>query len=52
MLSEKRRNEIRKGIAKKCASSIDGFSKEELVQYIWDTQSIVLTISQTLVSNI
>ena len=42
MLSEVRRNEIRKSIAKKQTCSINEISKEELVQYIYETQSIIV----------
>jgi len=52
MLSEGKRNEIRKAIAKKNMPRIEQFSKEELIQYIYDTQAIILTVSQNLVSNI
>lgn len=52
MLSESKRNEIRKGIAKKNAVAIERFTKEELVQYIYDTQATVLTLSQSLTQNV
>lgn len=46
-----RREEIRKAVAKKDIEMIKKISKEELIEYIQDTQLIILTHCQTMLSN-
>lgn len=47
-----RRLEIKKAIAKKDNVKIEEITKEELLIYIEDTQSIILSNCQSLIGNV
>jgi hypothetical protein len=47
-----RRAEIRKAIMKKQTAKLVDISKDELIEYIEETEEIVLTLAHNLVSSI